>query len=209
MTLTLEPYVEQLSHWPVAGRHILAQYDAETVVVYQAYRPEIGQHAAKHGKLGGGGFSFSRMTWIKPNFLWMMYRSGWGTKESQEVTLAIRVKRPAFEAILREAVPSSFVPALYASEAEWKLAVESSSTRLQWDPDHDPSGAPQERRAVQLGIRGDTLRRFADEHTVAIEDVSELVTTQRGRARSELMLPRERVYPLPEDLAARIGAERT
>jgi len=27
------------------------------------------------------------MSWIKPNFLWMMYRCGWGTKEGQQVTL--------------------------------------------------------------------------------------------------------------------------
>ncbi|WP_216092858.1 DUF4291 family protein [Candidatus Marithrix sp. Canyon 246] len=24
------------------------------------------------------------MTWIKTNFLWMMYRSEWGTKQGQE-----------------------------------------------------------------------------------------------------------------------------
>jgi len=25
----------------------------------------------------------NRMTWIKPNFLWMMYRSGWASKKNQ------------------------------------------------------------------------------------------------------------------------------
>ena len=68
----------------MSGRHVLAQYDAETVVVYQAYRPSIGAFAATHGYFGGG-FSPSRMSWIKPNFLWMMYRCGWATKEGQEV----------------------------------------------------------------------------------------------------------------------------
>ena len=47
MTLVLEPYVEQLTHWPSTGRHILAQFDDESVVVYQAYRPEIGLYAAQ------------------------------------------------------------------------------------------------------------------------------------------------------------------
>jgi Domain of unknown function (DUF4291) len=53
------------------------------------------------------------MTWIKPNFLWMMYRSGWGRKEGQEVTLAIRIKRSAFDEILSQAVHSKYTPELY------------------------------------------------------------------------------------------------
>ncbi len=191
--LVLEPYQEQLPHWPTEGRHILAQFDEESIVVYQAYRPEIGLHAAKHGRFGGK-FSFTRMTWIKPNFLWMMYRSGWGTKESQEVTLAIRLRREGFDTILREAVPSSFSPACFESEEAWKEAVEASSVRLQWDPDHDPAGAPVERRAIQLGLRGSALKRFTEEWIVSIEDISNLVATQRGRSHAELLLPRERVY---------------
>src|SRR5439155_2761622 len=34
-----------------AGRHILTQFDDESVVVYQAYRPAIGRFAAEHGLL--------------------------------------------------------------------------------------------------------------------------------------------------------------
>jgi hypothetical protein len=37
------------------------------------------------------------MTWIKPSFLWMAYRSGWGTKPGQERVLAIKIKRSGFE----------------------------------------------------------------------------------------------------------------
>src|SRR5688500_16930208 len=102
--LATEPYQEQLKRWPRSGRHILAQYDAGTVVVYQAYRPSIGRMAASQGYLEGGGFSLERMTWIKPNFLWMMYRSGWGTKPEQEVILAVRLRRSAFGEILAQAV---------------------------------------------------------------------------------------------------------
>src|SRR4051794_25066955 len=83
--LITEPYLVQNARWPRSGRHIPAQFDAESVVVYQAYNLSIGHFAARHGYFGGD-FSTSRMTWIKPNFLWMMYRSGWGTKENREVT---------------------------------------------------------------------------------------------------------------------------
>src|SRR5262249_23601423 len=79
MPLRTEACRSQIARWPRSGRHILAQYDASTVVVYQAYAPEIGRFAAEHGWFGGP-FSYERMSWVKPNFLWMMYRSGWGTK---------------------------------------------------------------------------------------------------------------------------------
>jgi hypothetical protein len=80
------------------------------------------------------------MSWIKPNFLWMMYRSGWGTKPDQEVTLAVRLKREAFDFILAQAVRSTFVPEVYSIHQAWKERLALSQVRLQWDPDHDPSG---------------------------------------------------------------------
>src|SRR6516164_7944213 len=124
--------------------------------MYQTYRPEIGRFASRHGYFGGA-FSLNRMSWIKPNFLWMMYRSGWASKEGQEVVLAVRLRRTAFDEILRLAVHSTFLPEVYESEGLWKEAVARSDVRLQFDPDHSPSGAPIERRAIQLGLRGEVL----------------------------------------------------
>ncbi len=196
MRLELERYEDQLAHWPTSGAHVLAQFDDESVVVYQAYKPSIGERAARDGKFGGD-FSFSRMSWIKPNFLWMMYRSGWGTKVDQEVTLAIRISRAGFDEILRSAVASSFGASGLASKEEWERAVASSDVRLQWDPDHDPSGNALERRAIQLGLRGKALRKFNDEWIVSIEDISSFVAANRGVERAKLVTPRERVYPFP------------
>ena len=142
--LATELFTEQVKVWPKAGRHILAQYDDSTIMVYQAYRPSIGRFVTEHGQFGGD-FSYSRMSWVKPNFLWMMYRSGWGTKENQEVTLALRVRRTFFESVLAQAEPSSWDREQFATEDEWSQAVARSSVRLQWDPDHHPSGAKLER----------------------------------------------------------------
>src|SRR5581483_4589762 len=183
MKLLLEPYLTQRARWPQEGRHILAQYDDDSVVVYQAYRPAIGRFAARHGYFSGE-FSLSRMSWIKPNFLWMMFRCGWGTKENQEVTLAIRLKRSAFDTILAEAVHSTYIAEVYQSEAAWKQALERSSVRLQWDPDHDPSGAKVERRAIQLGLRVPMLEQYAHEWILEIEDISEFVHQQHQHVLS-------------------------
>lgn len=75
MKLELKKYTTQIQEWPKEGYHIMAQYDEDKIVVYQSYRKEIGEFAVKN-QYFGGAFSLERMTWIKPNFLWMMYRNG-------------------------------------------------------------------------------------------------------------------------------------
>lgn len=205
MALRLTPYLEQLPRWPAAGRHILAQYDAEEVVVYQAYRPEIGHHAAQHGRFGAG-WSRDRMSWIKPNFLWMMYRCGWAAKEGQEVVLALRLQRAGFDEILAAAVPSGYDRASFTDRAAWEAAVARSDVRLQWDPDHAPDGSRTERRAIQLGLRGEALRRFADQWLLGVEDITPFVRAQRPHASApfrELRVPEERVYPVSDPATAR------
>ena len=214
MRLITEPYFAQEAAWPDAGRHILAQFDAETVVVYQAFRREIGGFAAKHGHFRGGGFSLERMSWIKPNFLWMMHRSGWATKPDQEAVLAVWLRRDAFDAVLAGAVHSTFTPGAYASHDDWRRALATSDVRLQWDADHGPSGAPLGRRAIQLGLRGETLRRYAREWIAGVEDVSDFVREQAAhvaaRDQGRLLTPRERVYrPADSAVAAHLGLDAT
>jgi hypothetical protein len=200
MDLRTEPYLEQQARWPPAGKAILAQFDDTSVVVYQAYRPEIGRFAAEHGYFGGA-FSVDRMTWIKPNFLWMMHRSGWGTKPGQEVVLAVRIQRDAWDSILASAVHSSFAASPIADHETWKRALRDSDVRLQWDPDHGPRGQKLARRAIQLGLRGESTRLYSREWIISIQDISPFVATQRAHVRAgddrSLMTPTESVYPLP------------
>ena len=209
MKLDMESYTAQAARWPASGRHILAQHTGDAVVVYQAYRPAVGLYAARY-KHFGGEFSLSRMSWIKPNFLWMMYRSGWGSKEGQEVTLAVWIRRVAFDEILQQAVPSTFAAAVYADEAAWKRAVLQSAVRLQWDPDHTPTGGAVARRAMQLGLRGEVLARYARDWIIDIEDISDFVAEQRALVQmgdyARLITPREAIYLVHDrETAARIG----
>ena len=205
--LELVPYAEQRARWPASGRHVMAAYDETSIVVYQAYKPSIARHAVKHARLGGAEFSRERMSWIKPGFLWMMFRSGWASKVNQERVLAVRIARAGFDALLAAAVHSSYVEAVYGAHAEWKQALSGSDVRLQWDPDHDPHGNKLERRAIQLGLRGETLARYVDEWTLGIDDITERVHAERARVGSEaLCTPRERVYPVSDvAVAARLG----
>lgn len=205
MNLLTENYLEQMKRWPTAGRHVLAQYDEETVIVYQAYRAAIAEYAVQHGRFGGA-FSFSRMSWIKPNFLWMMYRSGWASKEGQERVLAIRLLRSGFDAICQQSVISTYDPSRYVDRATWQSDVNRSDVRLQWDPDHGPSGNRLERRAVQLGLRSQVLRDYSDRWITEILDITEFVHTQKEildrDGKDVLKTPVEMVYPAVPQLGA-------
>ena len=209
MMLPTEPFVHQSNHWPSMGRQILAHFDDTSIIVYQAYRPSIGKFAVVNGRLGGADFSFSRMSWIKPNFLWMMYRSGWGTKVGQEVTLGLRIRRSFFESLLVQAVPSTYDENYPGGHGAWKAAIDDSAVRLQWDPDHSPSGAKQERRAIQLGLRQGALEALAGPELIEIIDLSDFVRSQHPfllqSQFADLQTPVERVYPLNDVLTTHLG----
>lgn len=203
-------YGKQASAWPARGRHILARYDADSVYVYQAYRPSIAQYALDHQRFGGADFSYSRMSWIKPNFLWMMYRCGWASKPGQECVLAVRLRRPFFDELLLAAVSSSFEASPLDSRETWQRSVATSEVRLQWDPDHDPAGRPLVRRAIQLGLRARMLKRFGEDEILSIEDMTPFVKEQARRLAAsidDLLLPEERVYSPTPEAALRLGTD--
>jgi hypothetical protein len=139
----------------------------------------------------------------------MMDRSGWGTKENQETTLALRLRRAFFDALLAGAVPSTWDRDLYATPEDWSRAVGRSDVRLQFDPDHHPSGAELDRRAIQLGLRGGVLGAFGRRELVEVVELSDFVAEQRdalaARGVAALVTPRERVYtPADPAVAARL-----
>ena len=161
-------------------RNIYAVFDDKTIRVYQAYNNEIADEALKLGKFGSK-FSLNRMTWIKPSFLWMMSRSGWATKQGQERIWAIELKREGVEERVRNAVRSSVREVSGLSKEEWKEKLENSEVRCQWDPDRDIYGNPIGRRAIQLGIKGETVKKYVNEWIVNITDITDKVIEMREK----------------------------
>ncbi|CAF4334814.1 unnamed protein product, partial [Rotaria sp. Silwood2] len=108
-----ELYNDAKLRWPVnkenpPGKWILASFDDESIIVYQAYNSNIAKFACENNHFTGcPGYNQQRMTWIKTNFLWMMYRSQWAASSSQEHILAIWLRRSAFDSCLAQAVHSS------------------------------------------------------------------------------------------------------
>ncbi|MFE9774586.1 DUF4291 domain-containing protein [Streptomyces sp. NPDC005931] len=190
---------------------VRAHHTESTVTVYQAYRPEIGRAAARQGRFPSA-WKRERMTWIKPSFLWMMYRCGWGTKKDQETVLAVEISREGFVWALRNACLSHLVPALHGDRAGWQRQLRQSPARVQWDPERDLHLDPLPYRSLQLGLAGEAAARYADEWIVGIEDVTPLAAEIHGLVRAGEpdraagLLPEERPYPLDEDVLAHLRA---
>ena len=85
-------------------RQIRANFDEETITVYQAYNSEIASSAVQHQKLSASPqFKLGRMTWIKPSWCWMMYRAGYSYKDrNQERILALKMKHDHFIELLEK-----------------------------------------------------------------------------------------------------------
>lgn len=149
-------------------------YDDNVIRIYQAFDSIIADEAIKLGHFGEN-FKLNRMTWIKPSFLWMMYRSGWATKYKQERILAIDIKRDAFDYLVKNAVPSKYSSDMHCSMDEWRKLIKESDIICQWDPERDIDGGPLNCRSIQLGIRGDIVIKYVNEWICSITDITEYV----------------------------------
>lgn len=179
------------------NKEIRALYTENTIRIYQAYNKIIADEAVKKGTFGSN-FKLDRMTWIKPSFLWMMYRCGWGTKENQEYILAVDIKRDAFDFIVQNAIISTYSDDIGMSHTEWKEQIRKSDIRCQWDPERDLFGNPLGYRSIQLGLRGEAVRKYVHEWIVNITDITDYVKEINEKksmgADISLLLPKEQIY---------------
>ncbi|KAJ6255094.1 hypothetical protein M0813_11751 [Anaeramoeba flamelloides] len=144
------------------------QFDQEGVYVYQAFSDEIADYAVDNQKFGGKAYKTNRMTWIKPSFAWVLYRSGYGRKHSQNRILKIKISHETLAYLL--------------SKCKCKDGGSGILGRVQWDPARDlfspepKSNEPRKilkERAIQIGIAG-KLSLYYNKNIISITDVTEL-----------------------------------
>ena len=195
-----EKYIEQKKRLPEEGNHIIGRIEQDNIILYQAFNSQITQYAVGNQKFGGPNYSFNRMSWIKPGFLWMMHRAGWASKENQQYILAITLPIVHFKKILAQATITSFNNKLFAAQKEWKAELEKADVRLQWDPDHDPFGTKEKRKAIQIGMKGEVLKKFCTEWPIKIEDITDFVKNEHAKILkndlNELNVPYEQILEL-------------
>lgn len=183
----------------IPQHQIRAVYDERTIRVYQAYSDDIADAALTAGTFISPPFSMTRMTWIKPSFLWMMYRAGWGYKDAgQKRILAIDITHEGFAWALAHSCPSH--PDTTMSQQDWARLKASSPVRIQWDPERDLRLQPQPYRAIQIGIGGEAVPLYVDRWIQGITDVTDLAHTIHGLVetgrldQAQAKLPAERAY---------------
>ncbi|OCG35068.1 DUF4291 domain-containing protein [Gilliamella sp. Gris1-4] len=193
-------------------REIRAVFDKETITVYQAYRKGIALPAVK-AQTFVSPFKVERMTWIKPSFLWMMYRSGWAEKEGQEHILAVKIKREGFEWALENACLSTFKENIYKTHENWKEKLNSTPVRIQWDPEKNIKLDNLDYKSIQIGLKGEAVKKYVKDWIVQIDDITDfskeihqlIINNEIGKAKDKL--PKEKIYPLPDFIRPIINAD--
>eukprot|EP00923_Selenidium_pygospionis_P030369 GHVN01053932.1.p1 GENE.GHVN01053932.1~~GHVN01053932.1.p1 ORF type:complete len:241 (+),score=33.79 GHVN01053932.1:448-1170(+) len=143
------------------------EWDEEGVYFYQAFNDDIANWALDNQVFGGPYFKPGRMTWIKPSFAWVLYRSGYGTKHNQNRILKVKLSHSAVAAIL--------------SQCQCGHGGGGKLGRVQWDPARDIMLSADKKvprkmlrmRTIQIGVKG-RLSKFYVSSVLAIQDVTEL-----------------------------------
>ncbi|QEH35424.1 hypothetical protein OJF2_39760 [Aquisphaera giovannonii] len=192
-----------------AEHEIRADFDRDTIVVYQAYAPAIADAAMAAGRFVPP-FSVRRMTWIKPSFLWLMHRSNWGLKAGQERILAVRITREGWERALSMATLTSFDRRLFRTPDEWQAQFRAAAVHLQWDTERSLRGAALPYFSIQVGLSRHVIAEYVERWAVSLADLTPRVRAMHDLLRSgqaekaRKLLPPEKVYPLRPDLARRV-----
>lgn len=191
---------------PIPIRQIRAVYDEKTIRIYQAYNDAIADSALESGTFVSPPFKLERMTWIKPSFLWMMYRSGWGKKDNgQNRILAIDISREGFEWALKHSLLSNQAKN-YEHKEEWLKIKKATPVRIQWDPERDLHLQPLDHRAIQIGLTNEAVRLYVNEWVQNITDITELATQIKKLVdnneldKATTLLPKEFVYHIDDEL---------
>ena len=192
-----------------AAYEIRADYDRDTLTIYQAYRAAIADAALDAGRFVPP-FSLQRMTWIKPSFLWLMHRSQWGLKNGQERILAVKVRRSGWERALSLGVLTLFDARVFSSQAEWGRQFEAAQVHVQWDPERSLRGAALPYYSIQVGLSRHIIQEYVEDWVVKIEDytpkvrkIHELLQSGQGD-KAKRHLPPEREYPVSPEIGRRL-----
>ncbi|KAF9568366.1 hypothetical protein EC968_002934 [Mortierella alpina] len=185
-------------------RQVRAEFDDETITVYQAYNSAIADAAVAEQKLNASPkFLTTRMTWIKPSWAWMLYRAGYSYKDpGQERILALKMTHENFISLLDRAVltthdkeesatkgaSSSGPPDGTSSNTRKRVhytaagAEKSADVKVQWDPERTVRLGKLDYRSIQIGIPRALSSEWVERMIVKIEDV-----TDRARKLKQLL----------------------
>lgn len=201
-------------------REVRAQYDSDTITVYQAYKTSIADAAVDKQKLTASpDFRPGRMTWVKPSWAWMMYRSGYSHKDpGQARILALKMKHEHFFGLLDRGVLTTHGPAAVddvQKQDKPGAREKSADVKIQWDPERSAKLEILPYRSIQIGIPGALSAAWANEWIVSIEDVTDKarelkrVLDERPDVKTEELIelglvPLERRFEVSDEIKSKL-----
>lgn len=189
---------------------IRAAFDAHEIALYAAFDSSIAKVALAKQQLLPP-FAYDRMTWVKPSFLWLMYRSEWGQSAGMESVLRIWIGRREWEAALEEAVLTTPERHVYPDAKAWRTRLDKAKIRVQWDPERDIRNQRLNYRSIQVGIMPQLSEAFAKRWIRRIEDLTPLcrrirsLVLQGTFSEAEALLPLEQIYPVSPRIQKNLG----
>ena len=184
------------------NQEIKAFFTDKYIRVYQAFNDAIANSALHNKKFVTPPFKTTRTTWIKPSFLWMMYRSGWATKENQTRILAIDITHQGFSWALQHACLSHFDSTVYSDYENWSEIKRNSPVIVQWDPARDLLLNKLTSRSIQIGLTPQVVNKYVEQWILDISDATE--TAKKIKSLIDMnkldeahsLLPTERAYSI-------------
>ena len=187
---------------------IRADYDAQTIVIYQAYSAQIARSALAAGRFVAP-FSLTRMTWIKPSFLWLMERSNWAKKAGQEQILAVRIRCAGWEESLKMGVLTSYEKSAHPNPQAWRAEFDKAPVHVQWDPERSIRGADLGVNSIQVGLGRTVIERYVNDWVVEIRDLTPLVRKIHALAQNGKFANAKKTIADRTNLSSRIGNRQT
>jgi hypothetical protein len=178
--------------WDVPPHTLLATWDAESVVVWQAHGHRVADAVLARGSFDVPEWRTDRTSRFRVSLPSLLWRCSWGTRPGRERILAVRLSRSGFDEVLRRAVPADDDRAVYPTEASWRLAMRYATATVSWHPDRSLEGEPTAWDTARFGLRDSQLGAFAREWVRGVEDVSDWVAAQRPPEG----VPREGQWPV-------------
>ena len=187
---------------------IRANYGRDTIVMYQAYSEKIADLAVENQTFVKP-FSFNRMTWVKPSFLWLMHRSNWASKPNQQRVLAVHIERSGWEKALSLGVLTSPERQIHGSGKQWEEKFKQAIVHVQWDTERSPKGAALSYFSIQVGLSRHIISEFVKNWIVKIDDITPLVhklnkLRKEGSKNFTKYLPTEKRYPVRRGIGAHL-----
>ena len=190
---------------------IFADFDDEGIFVYQAFKPKIVDVAVKLGTFGKG-FGLDRITWIKPSLCWVIRRTKYGTKNRMQAVARIKISHAAFKEILNQSIETHWNEALFPQQKNWQSTINNSDVIHQWDPERDIVGRRLNRQAIQIGIRGEVIKKYVSHYIIGVEDISDLVheigKVKKSGSNKYPEMPIEKEYQVSDELFMKLGCKK-